>query len=468
MFVENLPGDLQNYPVVIFGSGPAGYAVAARLAERRISSLVIEAGSEEDNARLQTGLADHEGHGHLDGADWRKHSIIGLGGGSRIWSGWITDLERRDFADWPVSYDEVAAHYPDALKLVGPRDPVILGYRKPWLNTFEHKPVSLPAKENLLRILDRAGALRASDFIHVAQNKILRRLEIAPGENRVSGFSLTDARDGAAADFHVPARANIVLALGGIGGAQMLLQPGADGAPSMFARKGIAGRYLMEHPEFTATKNSLLLDGERAPLPPPPPKFGNAYSLFLSSDSLWERAGKIGVWIHPLESPLSHAPAPARALARKLRAPKFYGIYLRSEKRAESSNRIRLAGKNAFGVHTAVVRYVMGAHDWAAIDFSLQELARELGRKNAGFVRIDNDTIYNSKIIAQGHIMGATRMGENPADSVVDANARVHELENLYIAGSGVFRSGGTANPTLTIVALARRLADHLAEAAGG
>jgi choline dehydrogenase-like flavoprotein len=45
---------------------------------------------------------------------------------------------------------------------------------------------------------------------------------------------------------------------------------------------------------------------------------------------------------------------------------------------------------------------------------------------------------------------------------VVDENCRVHEAENLYVAGSSVFPSAGFANPTLTIVALAIRLADHL------
>jgi len=49
----------------------------------------------------------------------------------------------------------------------------------------------------------------------------------------------------------------------------------------------------------------------------------------------------------------------------------------------------------------------------------------------------------------------------------VDANCRVHDLANLYVAGGSVFPTGGIANPTLTIVALAIRLADHLKQADG-
>jgi len=60
--------------------------------------------------------------------------------------------------------------------------------------------------------------------------------------------------------------------------------------------------------------------------------------------------------------------------------------------------------------------------------------------------------------------MGTTRMSGDPRAGVVNADCRVHGIENLYMAGSSVFATGGYANPTLTIVALALRLADHLRE----
>ena len=61
--------------------------------------------------------------------------------------------------------------------------------------------------------------------------------------------------------------------------------------------------------------------------------------------------------------------------------------------------------------------------------------------------------------------MGTTRMSDDPRQGVVDRNTRVHDVENLFIAGSSVFPTVGYANPTLTIVALAIRLADHLKQA---
>jgi choline dehydrogenase-like flavoprotein len=54
-------------------------------------------------------------------------------------------------------------------------------------------------------------------------------------------------------------------------------------------------------------------------------------------------------------------------------------------------------------------------------------------------------------------------MHRDPTQGVVDPDCRVHGIENLFIAGSSVFPTYGYANPTLTIVALAHRLADHLA-----
>jgi choline dehydrogenase-like flavoprotein len=58
--------------------------------------------------------------------------------------------------------------------------------------------------------------------------------------------------------------------------------------------------------------------------------------------------------------------------------------------------------------------------------------------------------------------MGTTRMGTDPAESVVAPDCRAHDLDNLWIAGSSVFPTGGAMNPTLTIAALACRLADRL------
>ncbi|MDH3664308.1 MAG: GMC family oxidoreductase, partial [Alphaproteobacteria bacterium] len=65
------------------------------------------------------------------------------------------------------------------------------------------------------------------------------------------------------------------------------------------------------------------------------------------------------------------------------------------------------------------------------------------------------------------HNIGTTRMADDPKQGVVDGDCKMHHVDNFYIAGSSVFPTSGSAQPTLTIVALALRLADHLKEKVG-
>jgi choline dehydrogenase-like flavoprotein len=61
-----------------------------------------------------------------------------------------------------------------------------------------------------------------------------------------------------------------------------------------------------------------------------------------------------------------------------------------------------------------------------------------------------------------GHHIGTARMSESPSAGVVNADGRVHHMDNLYVAGSATFPTSGQSYPMLTIVAMALRLAQHL------
>jgi choline dehydrogenase-like flavoprotein len=65
------------------------------------------------------------------------------------------------------------------------------------------------------------------------------------------------------------------------------------------------------------------------------------------------------------------------------------------------------------------------------------------------------------------HHMGTTRMSDDAKQGVVDANCKVHGINNLYIAGSSCYVTAGAPNPTLTLVALSLRLSDHLKKRVG-
>jgi choline dehydrogenase-like flavoprotein len=94
-------------------------------------------------------------------------------------------------------------------------------------------------------------------------------------------------------------------------------------------------------------------------------------------------------------------------------------------------------------------------------------LARELGRTGRGRLRL-HDWLRRDKLEwpreleGSWHHMGTTRMGSTPEEGVCDSDCKVFDVNNLYIAGSSVFPTSGTGRPTLTIVALSLRLADHL------
>jgi len=124
--------------------------------------------------------------------------------------------------------------------------------------------------------------------------------------------------------------------------------------------------------------------------------------------------------------------------------------------------------------------------DRASIVRGLLLLAQALGRSGLGRLQLATGELLGKKLLpgasfvvtgetlsnppaapdfAVGtgfHHMGTARMHVDPRHGVVDTQCRVHSVRNLYVAGSAVFPTGGSAGPTFTLVALALRLADHL------
>ena len=94
-----------------------------------------------------------------------------------------------------------------------------------------------------------------------------------------------------------------------------------------------------------------------------------------------------------------------------------------------------------------------------------QLLGREFGVSGLGRLQIGIEVGGHNDHMGGHHHMGTTRMSSSPADGVVDTDCRLHGVRNLYVAGSSVFPTGGAINPTLSIVALAVRLSDHLRQA---
>ena len=137
------------------------------------------------------------------------------------------------------------------------------------------------------------------------------------------------------------------------------------------------------------------------------------------------------------------------------------------EQTPDPENRITLSGrKDRFGVPIPKAQWQVGELEMRTISrfaniihqqFSKDQLPPPVLEEWVRKADFDK-----AEIIDMAHTAGTTRMSLDPSKGVVDQNCKVHNVEALYVAGASVFPTSGHANPTLMIVALALRLADHL------
>jgi choline dehydrogenase-like flavoprotein len=118
--------------------------------------------------------------------------------------------------------------------------------------------------------------------------------------------------------------------------------------------------------------------------------------------------------------------------------------------------------RDRLGMNRLVLDWKVGDDETRSL-MRLQELVDfYLQKTHIGYLDSTAQTRADLYYTDASHHIGTTRMSDNPRTGVVDSNCRVHGVNNLFIAGSSVFPTSGYANPTLTIVALAIRLTEHL------
>jgi choline dehydrogenase-like flavoprotein len=138
------------------------------------------------------------------------------------------------------------------------------------------------------------------------------------------------------------------------------------------------------------------------------------------------------------------------------------------EQLPDRDSRITLSDKkDRLGSPEAVINWKLNEQERKTARVGITAAASELARLGLGRTRLEPWIESDSQDLSTAlsptyHFLGGTRMASDSAKGVVDRTCKVHSVDNLYIAGSSVFPSGGHINPTLTIVALAARLADHL------
>jgi choline dehydrogenase-like flavoprotein len=150
------------------------------------------------------------------------------------------------------------------------------------------------------------------------------------------------------------------------------------------------------------------------------------------------------------------------ATSRFGRPPEVFGIDVMAEQAPTMSSRVRLSRRrDRLGVPMTILDWRLTSIDWDSIRRTVEIFGEAVREAGVGTV-ISSLGVGKPAVFGNWHHLGTTRMHHDPARGVVDENCRVHEMSNLYIAGGSVFPTGGYANPSLTIVALALRLADHL------
>lgn len=143
-----------------------------------------------------------------------------------------------------------------------------------------------------------------------------------------------------------------------------------------------------------------------------------------------------------------------------------FSLEVHSEQFPNPESRIMLADScDALGMRRVRVDWRYLPADIESVSRTLTVFANEFERSGVARLEFDPDTLEQDLTrfgAYGGHHIGTARMGKDPQSSVVDRNCRVHSTNNLYIASGAVFPTSSQANPTLTIIAMALRLADHL------
>ncbi|MFB6102324.1 MAG: GMC family oxidoreductase, partial [Haloplanus sp.] len=425
------------------------------------------------------------------------------------WQGMVMRLHERDFelhsrhrvgADWPIDYADLRPYYADAERELGvagaadnpfspPREePFPLPAFPPshsdsiFAEACESLGLPMHSVPNARNSEPRDGAPACAGYgtckpvcpsgakytaeRHVARAEAAgaRVVDRAPVQRLVHGAdgerieaAVYATPDGA--EHRQDARA-VVLACGGVENVRLLLLSSSDAHPDGLANSsGLVGRYFMDH--------CFAGVGGRIDRPTRQNHVGfntsECHALYDDTDPL--PAVKLEFLNYAGPSPVTEALNAddwGDALLSDLRAS--YGTHLAVgglvEQFPRAENRITLdpATTDDHGNPVPDVRWSVGSETRAAI-----ERANEIQRAILTELDADIDWVVGPDETGPAfHHMGTTRMGTDPAESVVDADCRAHDHDNLWIAGSSVFPTGGAMNPTLTIAALSCRLADRL------
>lgn len=511
------PSELQADFAVI-GAGAAGLTMARRLIEGGRSVILLESGGldyESQSADLNRGEVSGEPYYPLHDTRLRF-----FGGTTAIWGGRSAELdpidfERREWVEWsgwPFGHEELRPWYRQARQLLElPAD------RPDFPNGFLDR---LDERELANRYwlidtrFDRFGPRRNSDLLeHPRLTLVLHATarEIIPAG---SGEAVARIDVRGPGDRRLDVRAGTyVLAAGGLENPRILLASNSVVPNGIGNEHDLVGRFFMEHPHgrggritgasswpiLRAFQKHRVEGQEAAALLAASPLLQRQKAILNSALTIAVRPPVNGR--QPLISAgylaARHHMAPTergrmlwktyKAVGRSIRpwtGPFFWwasqkagrdlAIVLRAEQAPNPDSRVTLTKEvDSTGMPRIHLQWRLSPQDISSAAELVSSFARELTRLGIGRVEpadwLSNgngswvsDRLVSVHPLGGYHHMGTTRMADSPRRGVTDGWGRVHGISNLYIAGSSLFPTSGWANPTLTILALALRQADHL------
>jgi choline dehydrogenase-like flavoprotein len=525
---RSIPNDFSVHgDVCIVGGGPAGISLALRLAERGQKRVVIlESGGLVFDPASQA-LAQGETTG-LPYYPLHETRVRMLGGSSQSWGGICTPLdppsmEQRSWVPgggWPFPSDTLDPYLGDALVRCGITPEARSANEAAHARKLAEWPLDASVLEPVLIHFGRPirfgthyrENLASAGRVDVHLNSTVT--EIVAGEGG-SGITEVVVRCVEGPTYRVSANV-FVLAGGGVENARLLLASRGRHADGIGNARGMVGRCFMEHPRV-ATRyrvrpgrtalGRFIGDGaagtlrfSRVQIAPPVQRHeellawhANLYVGYVGQDSpAWPSVRRIAI---ATRSPWNESPffqdggggrnrlrsSDVKAVLRRPAAGflgavgavahpaplrRWLEIVDSVEQVANPENRIELTTeRDALGVPRVRTTWQVGPAEERTHRRSLEILLAQLERIEPGIstANLDGDP-WPRDIVGTWHHVGATRMSADPAMGVVDADARVHGIDNLHIVGSSVFSVSASTSPTVAIVQLAHRLGDHLTQ----
>jgi hypothetical protein len=476
--------ELPSSEILIIGTGPAGLALATRLASNGTSVLLIEAGGlspSEESQRL------YEGESTGIKYPLAASRIRAFGGSSNCWAGWCRRLESIEFSrrhwiensDWPIDHNEIVKFYSDASSFLGIEganyDPYYWAERCNRVKAsifdgavnFEPRVWQLALDKRLGR--DLKNEIENSKKITLVHNCCAIEL-IA------NGSLVRSVRCRSTSGKLLQAVSNrFVLAMGALENARILMASGLqDRVGSRWLGKG-----FMEHPARINglrlysyfNSESFMEFGGGNTFQPPGEKFKVAFG-FGATSKFQSNAGILGFWgvfsdriVNLQRDEISKASHLLSSYGIKPAGELVaYDITWAIEQAPAFDSALEIGSvKDEVGINKIKLNWVVSSLDVNSVIYSHRSLADDLIKRRVGalrrikgFSRSDSDIDYGH------HHIGTVRMGNSARDGVVDGNCRLFGFENIFCAGSGIFPTSGVTNPTLALTALAFRLAEHL------